>query len=219
MDQQLESVNDVLKPKNATQRISWAVDSFGDKLFCLSSAGIDSALILDLIAKSGHSIPIIHINTGFLDDKTLVFRDMLIRQYGLKLYEFGPTTKQIDEIKKQRLWDHDLAEYLRITKLDPLSEAIKELGASALISGVRADQTANRGTLKIIGEGNDGELRVHPVLDWSRYKVNAYIKSEGLLRHPLYAVGFNSLGDKQMTIPAASRTGRAVMECGIHVKK
>jgi phosphoadenosine phosphosulfate reductase len=213
----LEATNRYLGSLSAMERIEWAVSTFNTGLYALTSAGVDSALMLDHIAHTSQPVPVIHINTGFLPEETLVFRDQLKRRYGFKLYELGPTQDQIADVTQLRLWEGDLALYSKITKLDPMTKAIKKLNVTALLTAVRGDQTDNRATLHYIDEGNDGELRIHPFIDWSKAEVNDYIASNGLPRNPLHKKGFESVGDRNVTVAGQNRKGRTVMECGIHV--
>jgi len=214
----LEAINKHLGSLSASERIEWALTHFDGGLYALTSAGIDSALMLEHVARVGRPVPVIHINTGFLPEQTLDFRDELEKRYGFALYEFGPSEEQIADVTMLRLWDGDLATYSKITKLDPMSKAIAELKVTALLTAVRADQTDNRATLRYIGEGNDGELRIHPFIDWPKAQVNDYIEKNSLPRNPLHKKGFESVGDRHVTRPGHDRQGRSVMECGIHVK-
>jgi phosphoadenosine phosphosulfate reductase len=212
----LEATNAHLQPLSATERIQWAVQTFNSGLYAMTSAGVDAALLPDHIAQAEQSVPFIHINTGFLPDETVAFRDDLSERYGFQVHEFGPSGEQIEEIAAQQLWEVDMARYGRVTKLEPLSRAINRLGVVALLSGVRGDQTENRATLDYVGTGNDGELRVHPFIDWSTSQVTEYITRNGLPRNPLYYQGFESVGDWHATVPGKDRSGRTVVECGLH---
>jgi phosphoadenosine phosphosulfate reductase len=213
----LKAANRYLRSLSATERIAWAGRTFNSSLYALTSAGVDSALLLDHIAKSQQSVPVIHINTGFLPKETVAFRDSLQQRYGFQLYEFGPDKKHIKDITAQKLWEADLSAYSKVTKLEPMSRAINKLGVRALLTGVRGDQTPNRATLGYIGQGNDGELRINPFIDWSQAQVAAYISSNNLPRNPLYDQGFESVGDWHTTRPGKNRNGRTVMECGLHM--
>ena len=206
-----------LAEMSVSERIRWAVDTFGDGLFAMTSAGTDSAVLLHQIAELGITIPVIHINTGFLPPETLAFRDSLQQRYGFRLHEYGPSRAQIADIELLRLWDGDMDLYSKLTKLDPLSKAIAELKVTALLTGVRADQTANRANLSYVGPGNDGEVRIRPLINWDKQQVETYIAKHRLPRNSLYEKGYESTGDQHLTAPGADRSGRVVMECGMHM--
>jgi phosphoadenosine phosphosulfate reductase len=213
----LKEANSRLSSLTASEIIDWAKDTFGDKLYALTSAGIDSALMIDHISRVNSNIPVIHINTGFLPKETTQFKKRLVEIYPIKLIEYRPTTTTINKIKKQKLWETDLQAYSKLTKLEPLTQAVKELGIRALLSGIRGDQTKNRSTLEIIELGNDGEYRIHPFINWTKEEVNEYFKQNNLTRNELYIKGYDSVGDKQVTRAGKDRNGREIMECGLHM--
>lgn len=201
----------------ASDRVRWAADAYGDGLYVLSSAGVDSAVMLHQIAQAGVTIPVIHINTGFLPPETIAFRDELQKRYGFRLHEYGPTKQQIADIELLRLWEGDMELYSKLTKLDPLARAIEELGVTALLVGIRGDQTANRANLGLLEYGRSKEVRIHPLIDWNKVRIERYIKQYNLPRNPLYYKGYESVGDQHLTKPGNDRSGRSVMECGINV--
>lgn len=213
----LEAINDELRALNPLARIKWAQQTFGANLYALTSAGVDSALILDHIAQTGSSVPVIHINTGFLPEATLDFRDTLEQLFDLTIFEVGPSEAEIMEINKLELWETDPVQYSKLTKLTPLSRVIASFRIQALLTAVRADQTDNRATLDIVGYGTDNELRIRPFIDWSTDQVNDYIESHGLPRNALYAHGYDSVADTQTTKKGKGRKGRSLLECGLHV--
>jgi phosphoadenosine phosphosulfate reductase len=217
-DFDLNTVNRHMKNMTATQRINWSITNFGDGLYAMTSAGIDSALLLDHLAQTGYSVPVVHINTGFLPEETLAFRDTLETLYDLSIHEYGPSSKQIDDITERELWNTDLSTYSKLTKLDPLERAINDLQIEALLTAVRSDQTDNRATLEYIGYGNNGELRIRPFIDWPTEAVATYIDGHGLPRNALHAKGYESVADRQTTTAGHGRVGRSIMECGLHVQ-
>ena len=127
-----------------------------------------------------------------------------------------------------RLWDgsdEERERYARITKVEPMDRALRELGGRAWIAGLRRSQTEHRSTLRPV-ELVDGTYKVHPILGWSREDVRRYMVMHDLPYHPLYAFGYRSIGDAHSTTPTApgqdERDGRALgakRECGIHLPR
>lgn len=206
--------------------IKQAKGDFGSGLFVLSSFGNESALMLKLLEKSEIEAPVLTIDTGFWFEETHQHQKDLEKQLGFTALNFGPSDQQIDKISEQKLWETDLKRYNRLTKLYPLSAAIRELGVTALLSGVRGYQNENRAALRTYGTGNDEEWRIHPVLNWSEEMVDEYFADNNLPRHPLYYEGYGSIGDWTITTPGEKRTGRNLdtdddkikSECGLHTQ-
>jgi phosphoadenosine phosphosulfate reductase len=219
---EIERLNKEVSGFKAEQIIKWAYEQFDNKTYALSSFGVDSAVMFRLIERTGLNIPILTVDTGFLFNETYIYMGYLTQKYNLDVYVYGPDPSQIKKIEESKLWEKDVKKYSQLSKLTPLSNAIKDLKVEALLSGIRHDQTQTRANLKRVDVGSDGELRIHPILNWGKDKINMFIKKEKLTRHPLYDKGYESVGDKTITKPGKGRTGRkalgAEQECGIHIK-
>jgi phosphoadenosine phosphosulfate reductase len=205
--------------RSAIETSQWAAEEFGEGLYGLTSFGAESALLFDVLEKSGVEVDFITIDTGFRFPETQVFQEQLINRYKRGLEIYGPTKKDAEIVLKTELWKSNIDEYHEITKREPLRRAIAELGVTALFTGVRAGQTANRATLRQVEPGKDGETRVHPLLGWSEEQANEYFVRHGLPRPPLFFRGYGSIGDWTTTEPGVGREGRELpnQECGLHV--
>lgn len=208
---------------NAPDILLWASKNFKDGLYCLSSFGVDSAVTFDLLKHADISVPVLYIDTGFLFPETHNYREELIGRFGLEVVVAArPPQKTLREIGRLSLWENDIEEYNRLTKLEPLNNVIKQLGIRALISGVRKDQTPNRAALRVVDNGIHGEIRVHPILHWSQQRIDEYVEDNGLPRHPLHTRGYASVGDWTTTRPGRTRQeSRSKLgehtECGLHL--
>jgi phosphoadenosine phosphosulfate reductase len=206
-----EAANQILQPLTAQERIEWAANRFRSGLHVLSSAGIDSALTLDHTA--GIVEDVTNIDTRFLPDGSIEHRDAMKQRFSHHLHVFGPTREAASYILDQKLWETNLPEYRQITKLRPLKRAIGALGVIAYISGIRRDQTEERSSFGYVGRGRDGEIRIHPFIDWTQSEVDAYMDNHELPRHPLYyKEGRRWLDDWTLMGDQFMR-----MECGIQL--
>lgn len=224
----LDAVNDRLAGASAPDVVAWAASQFGDGLIMSSSFGAHSAVMLHLVTRVVPRIPVVLLDTGYLFPETYRFAETLRRRFDLRLEVFTPRmTAARQEALYGQLWEGDeeqLRRYQEINKIEPMQRALRELGARAWLSGLRAEQTEFRAGLRKV-EFQDGVYKIHPILDWSKDDVERYLDEHELPLHPLYAWGYRSIGDVHSTVPVApdeqdDRAGRRLgekRECGIHL--
>ncbi|HEY8075867.1 MAG TPA: phosphoadenylyl-sulfate reductase, partial [Labilithrix sp.] len=109
----------------------------------------------------------------------------------------------------------------KVAPLAPLREV-----ARAWVSGLRRDQSKTRANVDILEE--DGHLvRVHPIADFTKSDVAAYLDRHSLPEHPLVARRYLSIGCAPCTRAVAEgedeRAGRwawsGKTECGLHASR
>ena len=111
-------------------------------------------------------------------------------------------------------------------KIVPLGQALA--GAAAWITGLRADQSANRQQMEFVAfDAARGLIKANPLLDWSRDRIARFAVDEAVPVNPLHAQGFVSIGCAPCTRAIApgedERAGRwwweqdRTKECGLHV--
>ncbi|WP_024517580.1 phosphoadenylyl-sulfate reductase [Bradyrhizobium sp. Tv2a-2] len=197
-----------------------------DKLALVSSFGTESAALLKVMADVDPAIPVIFLDTGWIFEETLAYRDTLIKTLGLRDVR---SIKPAQEALKQKdpdgdLWFSDPDACCRIRKVEPLARALKPF--SAWINGRKRFQGGLRAAIPVV-EQDDVRLKFNPFAQAARAEIEAIYKSADLPPHPLVAAGFLSVG----CMPCTSRTeagedaragrwrGRAKTECGIHITK
>lgn len=213
----------------ASDVIAWARDTFGRGLVLSSSFGAESALMLHLVTRVVPDIPVVFLDTGYLFPETYTFAEELTQRFRLDVRVYAPRmTAARQEALYGRMWegdDDDLARYQQLNKVEPMDRALRELKATAWLAGLRRSQTDFRKSLRVI-EPQDGVVKVHPILGWSRDDVRRYMDEHDLPYHPLVPYGYRSIGDWHSTTPTAvdqdERDGRqlgAKKECGIHLPR
>lgn len=223
----LAAVNQRLAGADAVKIIEWAAEQFGEGLVMTSSFGAQSAVMLHLATRVVPNIPIILLDTGFLFPETYRFAQELTDRLKLNLKVYNATLSPARmEALYGPLWEKDEALYGQFTKIEPQQRACRELGAKAWLSGVRADQTDHRKSLRIV-ESLDKRYSVypvHPILNWTRRQVGEYLATHKLPYHPLVEKGYASIGDTHSTSPIGEgqheRDGRFLglkQECGLHL--
>jgi len=80
-----EELDRALRDASPAEVIAAALKAVGrEKLALVSSFGTESATLLKVMADVDPAIPVIFLDTGWLFEETLAYRDTLIAELGLK---------------------------------------------------------------------------------------------------------------------------------------
>ena len=221
----IAKVNLELEGRQAEQIVQWAVDQFGNAMAMSTSFGAESAVLLHLATQVKPDIKVLFVNTGFLFDETLVFRDQLTKMLNLNLIELKPEIPTAQFIKERgELWKHDPDACCAFNKIAPFQRAIPELGLRCWLAGLRRDQSPSRSNAPFASIRPDGVYKLHPIASWNSRTMHQYLKCHSLPFHPLYEYGYASIGCTHCTRSLLegenSRAGRwsgaSKTECGLH---
>ena len=219
-----EELDRALRHASPANIISAALHTVGrDRLAVVSSFGTESAALLKVVADVDLAIPVIFLDTGWLFEETLAYRDTLIKVLGLRdVRSIKPSEEALSREDPERdLWFSNPDACCRIRKVEPLARALKPF--DAWINGRKRFQGGLRAEIPVV-EQDDTRLKFNPFAGVSREEIEAIYKLAGLPSHPLVASGFLSVG----CMPCTSRTatdedaragrwrGRDKTECGIH---
>src|SRR5262245_1335835 len=155
--------------------LRWTADTFGPDVAASSSFQTQSVPLLHMISRTCPGIPVMFLDTGFHFPETIAFRDRLVAELGLKLQVLHC---RIPRDAFMRCYgtlyrsDPDLCCYLN--KVEPLARALA--GKAAWIAGIRRDQTAVRGSTRILQRGGDGIYKISPLAGWSSGEIDAYVR-------------------------------------------
>jgi phosphoadenosine phosphosulfate reductase len=197
-----------------------------ERLALVSSFGTESAALLKVMADVDPAIPVVFLDTGWLFEETLAYRDTLIATLGLRdVRSIKPLEETLSrEDPDRELWFSDPDACCRIRKVEPLARALKPF--SAWINGRKRFQGGLRAAIPVV-EQDGTRLKFNPFANISREQITAIYASANLPPHPLAASGYLSVG----CMPCTSRTspdedaragrwrGRPKTECGIHTVK
>lgn len=197
-----------------------------ERLALVSSFGTESAALLKVMADVDPAIPVIFLDTGWLFEETLAYRDTLIATLGLRdVRSIKPLEETLTrEDPERELWFSDPDACCRIRKVEPLARALAPF--SAWINGRKRFQGGLRADIPVV-EDDGIRLKFNPFANISREDIEAIYSLAKLPPHPLAASGFLSVG----CMPCTSRTsagedaragrwrGRTKTECGIHTVK
>ncbi len=160
---------------------------------------------------------VINLDTGCKFPEIIAFRDRLVAEWELDLYVAEPKINIASYPLAQ-----DVVTCCRDLKVEPLKRAIRDTGATHLLTGIRRDEHPDRSGRTLIEERNDPpHVMVNPILDWTETDIWAFHARFDLPYCGLYDLGYRSLGCQPCTAkPGAGqgeRSGReaskeAVME-------
>ena len=216
-----------LRSASPAEVIETALKTVGrEKLAVVSSFGTESAALLKVMADVDPAIPVIFLDTGWLFEETLAYRDTLIATLGLHdVRSIKPLEETLSrEDPDRELWFSDPDACCRIRKVEPLARALAPF--SAWINGRKRFQGGLRAEMAVV-EDDGVRMKFNPFANVAREEIEAIYQLSKLPPHPLVASGYLSVG----CMPCSSRTsadedaragrwrGRAKTECGIHTAK
>jgi phosphoadenosine phosphosulfate reductase len=206
------------------ERLALAVDAFGDGLLFTSSFGAGSGVLLHLWSRVARGLPVVFVDTGFLFDETLAYKDRLARELGLVIEVARPSVARDDFLVEHGadVMARDSDFCCAKNKVDPLRPYLA--GARGWVSGLRRDQSKTRADVPILLVTEDGPVKVHPLATMTSAEARAYMDRHRIPEHPLKARRYLSIGCEPCTRPVAEgedeRSGRwagkSKTECGLH---
>jgi phosphoadenosine phosphosulfate reductase len=221
----LASENARLENATPEARLAFAAETFGKDLLFTSSFGAQSGVLLHLWSVVCPELPVTFIDTGFLFDETLVYRNDLVARLRLDVRVVRPDVARDAFVASygsdiQRTDPDFCCGVNKVAPIAPLRES-----ARAWVSGLRRDQSRTRADVAIL-ETEGHLVRVHPLATLTAADVAAYLARHGIPEHPLVARRYLSIGCAPCTRPVADsedeRAGRwagnAKTECGLHAR-
>ena len=198
-----------------------------------TSLGAEDMVLTDLISRHQLPIAVAMLDTGKLHAATLALIPRIESHYGLQVERHAPLQQAVLHFVRQ----HGDAPMFRsielrkaccdLRKLQPLA---RMLGArSAWVTGLRREQSANRGVVPFHELDGAGRTKFNPLADWSWADVWHYIAQHAVPYNELHDQFFPSIGCKPCTRAIAVgedfRAGRwwweneDAKECGLHVAR
>jgi sulfate adenylyltransferase subunit 2 len=177
----------------------------------LYSIGKDSGCLLHLAAKAFYPgkppFPLMHIDSTWEFKETIVFREWVVKQYGVDLI----VHRNEDGVRQGiNPFDHGSSLYTEIMRTAPLKQAIITHGFDAAIGGARRDEEKSRAKERLFSGRDAGHgwnpknqrpelwdnyngnlatgqsMRVFPISNWTELDVWLYILREKIPLPPIY---------------------------------
>jgi phosphoadenosine phosphosulfate reductase len=222
-----QALDRALRDASPAEVVESALKTVGrEQLALVSSFGTESAALLKVMADVDPAIPVVFLDTGWLFEETLAYRDTLIATLGLTdVRSIKPLEEALSrEDPDRELWFSDPDACCRIRKVEPLARALKPF--AAWINGRKRFQGGARAEIPVVEE-DGAKLKFNPFANVSREEIETIYKLAKLPPHPLVASGYLSVG----CMPCSSRAvagedaragrwrGKGKTECGIHTMK
>lgn len=218
---------------NALRVLQQAAATHAGKVVQSTSLGAEDMVVTDLIARHRLPIAVATLDTGKLHDETLSLIPRIEERYGVVVEMFRPVAESVVHFVKA---NGDDAMYrslelrkacCHIRKMEPLARMLE--GRSAWVTGLRREQSANRGAVPFSEVDDKGRTKFNPLADWSWADVWHYIEQHGVPYNPLHDEFMPSIGcapcTRAIAVGEDFRAGRwwwedeTAKECGLHVKE
>jgi len=197
-----------------------------------TSLGVEDMVVTDLIARHGLDIAIATLDTGKLHAQTLGLVPEIEQRYGRKVEVFQPVADAVIQFVGRNGED---AMYKSIElrkaccglrKMEPLARMLA--GRKAWVTGLRREQSANRGNVPLFDTDDAGRAKVNPLAEWTWADVWHYVALYNVPYNPLHDEFMPSIGcapcTRAIAVGEDFRAGRwwwedeNAKECGLHVK-
>jgi phosphoadenosine phosphosulfate reductase len=206
--------------------LRWAVDVYGDVLtLSVSFGNPEGMILLDMLSRITDRAQVFTLDTGFLFEETVRFREQTMERYTLPLKVVTPDLSVEEQAERYGPELYSCAPDLccEIRKIEPQRRFLRDYGA--WVTGIRRDQTAQRASTPVLSwEERFGVVKIAPLVNWSAEQVEEYVCERGVPLNSLLGRGYKSIGCAPCTQPVSgdvdARAGRwpgmDKTECGLH---
>jgi adenylyl-sulfate kinase len=214
---------------SASEVLSWAFDTFGESFAIATSFQKEGMVIVDLASRISSAVRVFTLDTGRLPQETYQMMETVRQRYGITVEVVCPDHAEVERlvtIHGPNLFYRSVPGRERcceVRKVRPLERKLETLKAWA--AGLRREQSETRAAVPKV-ERQRERVKLNPLADWTAQQVEEYISRHHVPVHPLYALGYTSIGCAPCTRAVepgeSERAGRwwweedSKKECGIH---
>lgn len=196
-----------------------------------TSFGIEDQVITHFIFSNNIDIKVVTLETGRLFKETYKVYNKTLERYNKPITAYYPKTSDVEKMVSEKgpysFYNsvEDRKECCTIRKVVPLNRALQN--NVIWVTGIRAEQSANRMDLQVFEFDSDREMiKYNPLLMWTFDEVKEFITKENIPYNLLHDKGFVSIGCEPCTRAIQPgedfRAGRwwwednSKKECGLH---
>jgi phosphoadenosine phosphosulfate reductase len=211
---ELESTNERFEHSSPLEILQWTFERFDDDVAMACS--FEDLALLHMVHELRPNTEIIFLDTLSHFDETLAFAARIEDEWSLNLTRTTPGPEA-------QAWPCGSERCCELRKVEPLKRAVS--GRAAWVTSVKRVDAPTRANMKtLLWDEKFDLVKVNPLATWTDDDVSYYIASNNLAEHPLWALGYASIGCAPVTVkpqvPGDRRSGRWVgvdkEECGLH---
>ena len=230
---ELEGIKELLEGRSPEEGLQLLSDRFGAKARFSSALGLEDQVITHWIGDKKLDIEVFTLDTGRLFQESYDLLALTRLKYKLPIKVYFPETKSVEKLVTEKgtnsFYDsvENRKECCFVRKVEPLKRAMT--GAVIWITGIRGDQSNNRGQMQLVEwDEQHHVIKYNPLLHWSLEQVEKYIETNKIPVNTLHKKGYPSIGCAPCTraiMPGEDfRAGRwwwesSSKECGLHETK
>lgn len=226
---EVDELGRLLDGKDALEVLSLVSRACGERVAILSSMQRAGSVLCHLADRAALGMDVLFVDTGVLHRETLDARDKLAATHPhLRVKTLVPSATFDEQTAKEGLLyltKEGQERCCELRKSEPL-HAVRG-SYDVVVSALRREEGGRRGAVPMVALDRElGALRIHPLVDWSREKLDAYSTAHAdVVVHKLHLWGFPTIGCFPCTTPVRpdepERAGRwrhlaDVAYCGIN---
>jgi phosphoadenosine phosphosulfate reductase len=226
-----EQLEDAFGALSLEERLAAARAAVPGRLVFTTSFGLEDQAISHAVFSQKLAIDVVTFDTGRLFPETHQVWAETEQHYGRRIQALAPNGRSVEAWVAQ----HGINGFRSslearqtccgLRKVEPLGRALA--GASAWVTGVRAEQSPERAMMRFTAiDPGYRLLKLNPLLDWTRDRLRNFVRDHHIPYNNLHDRGFLSIGCAPCTRALApgepERAGRwwweqeAKKECGLH---
>ncbi len=225
-NEELSRAAESLERSTPQEILRWAVDVYGEDLsLSVSFGNPEGMVLLDMLARITERAQVFTLDTGFLFEETVRFREEAVKRYPLPFKVLTPGLTVEEQVERYGPELYSCAPDLccQIRKIEPQRRFLRDYGA--WVTGIRRDQTPQRASTPVVAfDEYFGVAKIAPLAAWRVDELDEYVRRYDVPLNPLLSMGYRSIGCEPCTKPVApgedARAGRwpgmDKTECGLH---
>jgi phosphoadenosine phosphosulfate reductase len=215
---------------HAVAALQGAASAHAGRIVQATSLGAEDMVVTDLIARHHLGIAIATLETGMLHAETLALIPRIEARYGVPVEIYKPVEESVIHFvgthgERAMYRSIELRKNCcAIRKLEPLARMLA--GRSAWVTGLRREQSSQRGEVPFSDLDEHGRVKFNPLADWSWADVWHYLATHDVPHNPLHDRFYPSIGcapcTRSVAVGEDFRAGRwwweseGAKECGLH---